>query len=49
MKQGLLEQSKKFCSTAWKTGHKKQDKEIMNQADYCLEQIKKAFNERHEK
>ena len=47
MKKGLLEQSKKFCSMGWKMGKKKQDNETMKQADYCLEQIEKAFNERH--
>lgn len=49
IKKGLLEQSKKVCSMAWKIGNKKQDKETMEKADYCLELIKNALNYRNDK
>ena len=43
MKKGLLEQAHLICTTAWTLGNKKKNNETMEQANYCLEQIKKAM------
>ena len=40
--QGILDQARKFCSTAWHYGKEKNSPDTVAQADFCLDQIKKA-------
>lgn len=40
---GMLDKAKEICVSAWREGKKKNYKDTMDQASYCLDEIKKAF------
>lgn len=40
LKKGLIVQAKNFCNTAWRIGTKSKNNESLQQANYCLDQIK---------
>lgn len=42
-KQGLLDKTKDMCKTAWHIAKKHDNKEALNGADDCLEQLKKVL------
>lgn len=39
MKLGLLEEAKKFCKEAWRLGNKLDNKDSIEQANYCFNQL----------
>lgn len=41
MKQGLLDQAKKTCEFAWRSAKKAKNPDGIEQADYCLSELKK--------
>lgn len=40
---GMLDKAKEVCALAWREGKLKNFKETMEQASYCLDEIKKAM------
>lgn len=40
---GMLDKAKEVCSTAWREGKKQNFKDTMDQASYCLDEIKKVW------
>lgn len=40
---GMLDKAKEVCSLAWREGKKQNSKDTMDQASYCLDEIKKAL------
>ncbi|XP_055371167.1 tetratricopeptide repeat protein 19 homolog, mitochondrial [Condylostylus longicornis] len=43
LKEGLVESAKEICSTAYRYGHKIKDKRVIEQAEYCLDQIQASL------
>lgn len=39
MKQGLVQQAKTLCSNAWRLATNNQNKNGLDQANYCLKQL----------
>lgn len=40
IRQGLLDEAKKLCTQAWRLGRSKNDSATVDQAEYCLNEIK---------
>lgn len=40
IKQGLFDEAMKICSLAWRTAKKSESEDGVQQADYCLKQLK---------
>lgn len=40
LKQGLDKKAQELCSLAWKLGTKYDNKDVISQANYCLERVK---------
>lgn len=40
IKQGLLEEAKKMCTFAWRSAKNSESDDGIEQADYCLKQLK---------
>lgn len=39
LREGLLEEARKCCTHAWKTGKRQNNHNAMEQAKYCLQEI----------
>lgn len=48
LRKGLIEKATEICTFTWRVGQKNNHTEIMDQASYCLDQIK-AYHERNTK
>ncbi|XP_055858402.1 tetratricopeptide repeat protein 19 homolog, mitochondrial-like isoform X2 [Episyrphus balteatus] len=48
LRDGLAEQAKSTCSYAYRLGKKMQDDDSVEQANYCLDEIKKFTNDKKE-
>lgn len=40
IKQGLLDEAKKICTFAWRSAKKSESDDGIQQADYCLKQLR---------
>lgn len=40
LREGMLDEALKCCSYAWKTGKKQNNHDAVEQAEYCLQEIK---------
>ncbi|KAH8376714.1 hypothetical protein KR093_000989 [Drosophila rubida] len=43
LREGLLKEAEKFCKLAWKTGKKQENADAIEQAEYCLNEIKSSM------
>ncbi|ALC39672.1 Ttc19 [Drosophila busckii] len=44
LREGLLKEAEKFCKLAWKIGKKENNGDAIEQAEYCLNEIKSSLN-----
>ncbi|XP_075154063.1 tetratricopeptide repeat domain 19 [Haematobia irritans] len=44
LQQGLVDEAKKLCTQAWRLGQSKKDESTIQQAEYCLNEIKLHFS-----
>ncbi|XP_034119700.1 tetratricopeptide repeat protein 19 homolog, mitochondrial isoform X1 [Drosophila sulfurigaster albostrigata] len=43
LREGLLKEAENFCKLAWKTGKKQENADAIEQAEYCLNEIKSCM------
>jgi len=43
LREGLLKEAKESCSLAWRIGKKQQNPDAIEQAEYCLNELKSSF------
>ncbi|XP_032592607.1 tetratricopeptide repeat protein 19 homolog, mitochondrial isoform X2 [Drosophila grimshawi] len=44
LREGLLKEAEKFCKLAWKLGKSHKNADAIEQAEYCLNEIKSSIN-----
>jgi len=43
LREGLLKEAENFCKLAWKTGKRHENADAIEQAEYCLNEIKSSM------
>lgn len=44
LREGLPKEAKKFCKVAWKLGKSQKNADAIEQAEYCLNEIKSSLS-----